>query len=183
MRNEWEEIPHHAESPLCESAVRLIEWNDTGSIKPSQTTNHQERGILRQRSGVFQDWHCPDCKRAVKFFAQKRNISLDSAAFPPRVAGESFHDKVAWREVWCAKSHLRPGFGAKYACLLCLGEGKPLAARQVPCPLFNMDNDLVKHIAERHNSSALPRVFMQRLHVTKRSDKGTERSDLKFLAE
>lgn len=119
----------------------------------------------------------------IKFFVKARNTSLESAALPPRVARHSFHNKVAWRDVWCAKSHLTPGLGAKYVCLLCLGEGKLLGAGQTPCPTFDNSTDLVKHIADTHNGSTLPKVFMHKLHITKASDQAGGRSDLKFLRE
>jgi hypothetical protein len=181
--DEWERIPYHPDSPLCDSAAVMIEGKEIGSNTIADTNNHQERGILRQRQGLFQFWHCPNCPRTRKFWVPKKHTSLESAPLPPRVAGESFHKKVAWREIWCAKSHLRPGLGGKYACLLCLGEGKPLTAGSTSCSAFEKSEDLIKHIANTHNSSTLPKVFMQKLHLAKASEQGGLRRDLVFLKE
>lgn len=166
IRDEWEDIQYGSASPLCSSASRLIAGNDTGSFRPAQTSDHSERGIIRQKGGHFQDWLCPDCPQEVRFYVSSKNTSLEAAKFPWRKEDDAI--KIKWRDFWAAKSHLARESVANYGCLLCLGEGRELINQR---NAFHTNVGLAKHIGAEHNSTTLPRIFMQRLHVTKKSDK------------
>jgi hypothetical protein len=175
---EWDEIPLSSNSALCPCAARLLEGNDTGSFKPAQTSNHVEQCIKRQKGGLFQDWHCSRCRVEVRFHVSAKNTSLEAAEFPPRKQDDLI--VIRWRDIWSAKSHLASHGVAKYACLLCMGQGKDLVRRQTA---FDTDTDLARHIGSHHDSKSLPNIFMQRLWITKRSDTGEGRSDLKLPKE
>ena len=191
-RDEWEDTPYSASSPLCRCAARLLEGNDTGSFRKARTSDHVERGIKRCKGGLFQDWLCASCPVEIRFYVSARDTSLEGASYPYRVEDNSI--TVKWRDIWCAKSHLANGAVAKYGCLVCMGEGKELVRGQ---SAFNTESGLVRHIGARHNSLSLPCLFMDKLHVTKKSEDNARkrtsagsddmnagsRSDLRFLRE
>ena len=147
--------------------------------------------MSRRTDGHYKAWHCSHCRQVFTFYVKSRYPTLEDAIFPARVHQTGL--QVKYRDMWCAKSHLANSAGAKYACLLCLGQGREL---KVGRNAFNDDINLALHLGMKHNSHSLPKVFMQRLHITKKSEDeagnqssrdsnemGRERSDLRFLQE
>lgn len=158
-------LPQPARPPqkgprLCPSAKRLVSSYDDGHVNYIATNflAKDEKEMLKRSGGCFQYWKCAECQHETKYYVRESNCSTLLKTREQRSYGKG--NASLYRAALLAKSHLDKSYKSmRYACLLCMADGKEHPDRMV----FTDEKQLLSHLSKYHCRESLPDTLMRAL--------------------
>lgn len=175
---------------FCRGAIQVLNNADRGRIAAVADDDllSSNRADLSAEGGAFLWWQCPipSCTFKLRFhIVGSQALSIHNNS---EIRRHPSVPLLEYRSAFLIKSHLHStseGSGgdedAKYGCLFCFAEGKPL---ETGCTTFPTGRELAMHICGAHKGGKLPPAMVLekiKVAVNGKCPVGVKRWDANFL--